>query len=536
MINIDEIILLDDRNVNLMNLKTRNFQVFYNGFIFTPGFLNGPESIIELLKDIHSLDEIDFNNIFGNYFILISDLNENISCVFTDNSGIYKGYTSNNNLISNSFLQLCEVNKGKLSLNKIGLNEFLHFGFTYFQNTVYNEIRRIHPMEYLLLENKSISIKKKEVNYNKPNESDFDAFFQNVKKAIGSEKTSIDLTGGTDSRLILSYMWSNNLKFETAVSGIEGNTDIKISNLISKKLNISNNVLIHKIDEFNPLEILKYTDGQIDLLNFHRKHSLNIERKKRSITMHLSGSGGELYKDFWWLQDFPFYNKKNANLNRLYLSRIEPIKFPHRILSQDYKEYSLNTREKTINELKNYKKETNTQTYDSIYYNYKMMTNAGINITSNNQYFKSYAPLLELHNYNFGFNLKRKQRFFNYFHRKKISQLCPEISNLKTTENVTCSNNPLHISMDILTYFYDKFLRVLKFIIRKIFKKTFFQERNIDSTISSFLSKNNLLLDSIETLRNHRILNEKVDSNQIPPRLQGRIITLGLLLYKYYNN
>ncbi|NOZ45341.1 MAG: hypothetical protein GXO79_01015 [Chlorobi bacterium] len=159
-----------------------------------------------------------------------------------------------------------------------------------------------------------------------------------------------------------------------------------------------------------------------------------------------------------------------------------------------------------------------------------MKTNAGIYITTANNYFISYAPLLELELIKIGYSLNRSKRFFNNYHRKLISKNYYKISRIRTTEGITSSSSIFYIISDIVYYIIDKVKRLLKQILRKVLNKTFLQETPTDISVYTIWKTSELFRRNVKFLKELNILNPKMNVEKIPNKLVGKILTLGFLI------
>ena len=520
---------------NLEYYEDSNFQVYFQGLIYIPYIKSGIESVKKILAGIKQNKINNIHNIKGNYFIFINNKSNNYKYFFVDNSGIFKAF-KHENVISTSLLELAKyLNLDSSKLNFTAIVEFLHFGFTYFDRTFFENIRRINKNEIIIYtHNNELAIEDKKLEeINQPIDLDISNFFQGFHEAVKEKKISLDLTGGTDSRLIACLLNYLDTDFELAVSGTEGHKDIDIARNISGILKKSFFVSYHNIEDItgDSLRNLFYlTDAQTDILNYHRKYQLILQRKERGIDMQITGAGGELYKDFWWLQDFPFYNKKNAAIEKLYSLRIEPVVYPHHYLGHKTKAISLELKDNTIKQLYQYKLGTNTQTYDNIYYNYKIHAHTGTYVTIGNQLINTYAPLVESDLLRSGFALKRRHRFFNNFHREIISTYCPMISKIKTTEGVTCSSGKIDKLKDITRYVLDKQKRLTKQILRKLLKNTYLQATSTDYGIYKKVVNLDIFKDQIKILKDYEIIHKDLKIAEIKDNYIGKFLVIGSLL------
>ncbi len=519
--------------------QTNDFEVYYTGFFFLPGFPNGIDSINELLTQIETIGLDIVRELLGVYFLSIKDLRNKNSYIFIDNSGLFKAYLFDRT-ISTSLLELFDDTDTTLELNQEALVEFLHFGFVHFENTICQGVTKLEPY-YIYTYDSNGDVEKMGKGISRIHEDSGmhpDTFFKYLQDSIKDDRVSLDLTGGTDSRLIVSALCSHQADFELAISGVPGNRDISIGQKISDKIKKEFYPYYHQVDEISSdsLEnLFELTDGQVDIVIYQRIYELQKSRLDRDVTMHISGVGGELYKDFWWLQDFPRYNKKLADLSRLYQLRIESIAFEHNALDKSLHATSKGLRSKTIGKLQDLIQPTNSQTYDSIYYYYKMQTTAGHFLTISNRLFKSYAPLIELGLVKFGFNLPRKKRFYNNFHREFITSYCKSVSKIKTDASISCSSVFLLKFLDLFSYGFNLSIRLLKQILRKVLRKTMFQESPNNRQLYPHVRNLEMIDELIEVLQKHNILDLGVRKENINNNLLGKIVTLGLFIRKYEN-
>ncbi|UCH95912.1 MAG: hypothetical protein JSV88_03445 [Candidatus Aminicenantes bacterium] len=515
--------------------ENQEFQVYFQGVIYIPYIKSGIESIKKILTGIKNNKINNTADIRGHFFIFIINKTNNYKYFFIDNTGIFKAFI-HENVISNSLLELARyLNFDRSKLNFNAIVGFLHFGFIYFDHTFFENISRIDKNKIIasnqnheqIIEDKGLE------KINQPIDLDIIDFFKGFYEAVKEKKISFDLTGGTDSRLLVSLMTYLNADFELAVSGIKGHKDIEIARDISHVLKKDFFVSYHNIEDITD-EFLKdffyLTDAQIDLVSYHRKHQLILQRKERGIDVQINGAGGSLYKDYWWLQDFPFYHKKRGNIEKLYDLRFEPLIYPHDQLGDQTKLISQNLRDNTIKKLYEYQAETNTQTYDNVSYNYKDQGSKGTFVTIGSQILDTYAPLLELDLVRFGFGLKRRKRFFNNFHREIISTYCPIISKIKTNEGVTCSSKISDKLKDLVGYMLDKQKRLTKQILRKILKKTYFQESPTDPGIFKKVAGLDIFKNQIPLLKEYGIINKDLKIEDMRDNDIGKFLVIGLLL------
>jgi hypothetical protein len=513
-----------------------DFQVYFQGVIYIPYIKSGIESIKKILPGIknNKIDNID--NIRGHFFIFIINKTNNYKYVFIDNSGIFKAFI-HENVISNSLLELAKyLNFDRSKLNFNSIVEFLRLGYTYAGQTFFENIKRIdkHDIIVYTQNNRQIIQDKELKEINQPIDLEVIDFYRGFYEAVKHKKMSLDLTGGTDSRFIVGLLNYLNADFELAIAGLEGIKDIEIPRGISRILKKDFFVTYHHIEDITDdliRDLFYLADAQVDIIIYHRRYQFSMDRKARGVELQIGGEAGNFYKDFAWLQDFPFYHKKKANIERLYDLRIEPITYPHDQLGDKTKTISQDFRRKVIKKMYTFQLETNTQTYDNIFFNYKNPSNMSTFLTVGNRMMETYGPLLESDLIRYGFGLKRRKRFFNNFQREILTKYCPAIARVRTTEGgVTCSSRRIDKLKDSVKYVLNKQERLIKQILRKVLKRTCFQESPTDPGIFKKVAGLDIFENQIPLLKDCGIINKDLKIEDMRDNDIGKFLVIGLLL------
>ncbi|MFB0516602.1 MAG: asparagine synthase-related protein [Candidatus Neomarinimicrobiota bacterium] len=518
--------------------ENADYACAWKGLVFIPGVQAGQPSVEYVVRSLaeeeRTLPEA-LLPLKGIFFLTIRDKRRQVNYVLTDNSGLFKGYFAKR-LIGTSYLELVRhlrLRTGDLSPEAVV--EFLHLGNIYFNRTFTPGIEKIGHDEILTFgpDGEVQQIPKPLPALENPPTYSLTEYFQELAASIRGENISLDLTGGFDSRLVACLLDHAGLDFEVSLSGAKTYGDFAIARKVADALGKELQVTYHQVNEnVGDVEALfQVEDGLGDVLTFHRLSQYHSDRRERGVTLALSGVGGELYKDFWWLQDFPFYNTLRPNIARLYDLRIEPLRFPHSILANDLEELSINFRARMLKALARYLDDSNTKTYDRIYYYFKMQEMAGRIATSTiNHYLNLFIPLLDPDLVTVGFNLPRRQRFFNSYHRSLLYRLYPQVAKIRTTEGVTASLSPAALSTDIARYIGNKGKRALKKVSQRLWGQTRFQDDPDHPDLRRSICSLRLTGDMLTSLKDHGILNPVLCKDGLNLRYLGRILTLGLLL------
>lgn len=523
-------------SADLEHLLYKNFEVYYVGYLYFRNFENGIDSLQKIIDEICNNNFECIQELYGNYFIFIKNLDTNVSYTFIDNNGVYKAFIHNDK-ISTSFFELIEYSSTPFTIDHQSLVEFLHFGFVYFDKTLCKEIEKLNANYIYVIENNELKLVSKNLNTISalPKVSP-DTFFKQFAQSLGNDLVSADITGGTDSRLIVSALYANKVHFELATSGQPHNFDFKTGKQISEVLKVPFNPYVHSANNITEdllNEMLVFTEGQVDISVYHRIFGFIRERKMRNISVYISGVGGELFKDFWWLHEFPFYNSKHTNLEKLFRIRIEPVEYNHSILKPAFANISKNLKTETLNKIQKFVGKTNTNSFDTIYYYYKMQTVSATYLTISNKLIKSYAPLLESDLVRFGFHLPRIKRFYNNFHREFISENCKNISKIKTDSGISCSADFSDKLLDVVGFTNNFVMRITKLVLRKLLKKTYLQESPNCNNLYPNMRALNVNHEILQLLKDKGVLNSATKLEDLTDDNYGKILTFGLILRKF---
>ena len=303
--------------------ENETYTFVWKGLVYIPGIKAGSLSVEHMshcLSEGKTIAEATLP-LKGDFFLMIRDKKQQINYALIDHNGMFQAFYTDR-LIGTSYLELIRYLKIKKSdLSKEAIVEFLHLNNIFFKRTFTNCIKKISSEDILTFASDgTIKRLKKPLRPIVQNPMvTINDFFQNLSNSISKEHVSIDITGGFDTRLIACMLMYYGLDYEVAISGVEDYEEIIIAKEVAAALNKEFHVTYHNIDHLlDDIQLLfTYADGLSNVLEFHRLFQLQRDRKQRGITLSISGPGGEFFKDYWWLQDFPFYNRSMTNITKL---------------------------------------------------------------------------------------------------------------------------------------------------------------------------------------------------------------------------
>lgn len=446
----------------------------------------------------------------------------------------FKSITTGNEY--QSFLEvLSEESFTPDDINRKAILDFITFGALNFEDTFIKKIQKkfTHQPNQLDVVNGLI-----DSTYNSRNPledsniensvNDFISFFEKRANHLKSKNISLDLTGGIDSRLVAVVLHYLDVPFDTAFSINSGDEkELQIARQVAQQLGVRFTVMssdgIEDESELNTL--FEYADGLWDVLKLKALIENQKWRKSEGYDLVITGVGGELYKDFWWQQDFPLYRKVKSNLPRLIKTRMYAANIQDEWLSNSLKPVYSTYQDELIKQLMQFEIEINTKTYDQIYFHFRIKEQVSLlsNITQN--FIDTYSPLLEPELLKIGYNLPRAKRFFNRFHRTLITKLNPEVAKIPTTEGgMSVSNYYSYLFRDIGLFSKVKSRKAYNKFFRSGTYSSKVKCEKVPEVIVEELERNLTILKEMD------ILHHSVDMKTLPAALYGRFITLGKFL------
>ena len=165
-----------------------------------------------------------------------------------------------------------------------------------------------------------------------------DALQQAVAPLRG-RRVICDLTGGLDSRLVALSLKAAGIDFTATVTGEPGTADPAIAHRLAARLGVE---LIH--DRSAAAEAVAVWQAAVETAGgcVHPRLAarlLKLQENRSGFEVSVGGLGGELYRDFWWLQDpIGLSEDREPDWQRLVTARLYQKPVPARLLRGDWAE------------------------------------------------------------------------------------------------------------------------------------------------------------------------------------------------------
>lgn len=449
-INSTDIYLTKNNFSNNYFVDGKRFVLCACGTIIFKG-KRGNEALGLILKELTCEKTVEsfYLNFLGSYNLLIVDKETSNIDIYTDKEGLMNSYVFNKEgkyAISSHQLLLASLLDTPINYEAIG--EFVHIGACLNWKTIFSGINKtegaarycksgsqwdVHKLwnirvGYPLLvdDDSEIVRKTSEMLMN-----DMD-----VLSTIKGEDILVDLTGGTDTRTILSCILKFHDNITVSTAGPDKHIDVIISKLIAKKLGL-NHFWFRDTNQinFDPEvldEAIDVSDGIINPFPLVKSLAY-FKEKAENYKIILGGNGGPLFKDHYWLFEFNRTNLfREPNWKRISRFSITDYPIQEKIIREDYMENIFDHLEKIF---KNHSKRvtgTNNQKLDYVYFDLKCPSFHSPQFTLANQFMDCYHPLMNGHIVEYMINIQPKVRKRNTLQFSIIYNNCKRLAWIKT--------------------------------------------------------------------------------------------------------
>ena len=486
-----------------------NIKVEYSGTVIYKDCFVGENSIHSLISDFRA-NSIDFSEIYGCFSIVIHNVIDDSFIFFCDNMGYMPIYYTDTGtpVFSRSLIDITErTRQTDKDIDWNAVFSFLEFGFCHSNLTFFKNIKKCSGDCIYKIKNECIHITQKECKYKDiKNIDDYTELLKKVLSAFRKEKVIFDITGGTDSRLLVCLAESIGLNYELFVRGHSRAIDIKIAKEIAALLNKPIHVMEAKaFDEFTDESFLKLfaeLDGVYIPLEGFQLLEAYKNRQHNGCTYNIGGLGGEYYKTFWIM--------RNKKLNGSYTNAvIMRKKINVNVLSEAirnlYDVYDKNLVSRLLIEDCN-----KLKTYLNWYRKHFFSRRSGVLYSFSSNYTSAYSPLAEEVFNSWIQNMPIVYRVFKMFYRKIMGKNCPLLTSLLTNTGESLSLKPLKLCRDAFILFFRSFIRIFSRIFTG---KMYSSDRESVSACTDYiLLRNSSFLENVSIFfKENNVLNKNID-------------------------
>ena len=419
----NHIIFFKNRFSNNYFIETdEHFIATVGTFIFNEEI--GEKALQKLLDrfDHNNPHEVPYAEFTGSYNLVYFDKIRKKIILWTDREGLQSGYgyfKDNAWAYSSNLIMLAALVRAEIDFKSV--QDFIHIGATVNGRTIFKGIKQMDSAT--IFEEKGenwvsrrlwqINIQESNYNYSDPkivNElSNKMITYLGFLKKLKETDICTDLSGGTDSRTVLSILLKIKRKVDINVAGPEDHEDVVIHKKIAEKLNLHSLWYADPLKDFNVtrdklLEAIEIADGTRNAISLMPGLPFFKERAEKYIIL-LGGNGGPLFKDHYWLFEFNRINRKREpNWDRIaHLSTIDYT------WQDDIFRNSEREGDRLAKLYLNHSKRirgTNNQKLDYVYFDLKMKAYHAPQFTTCNQFFNIYHPFCDGRLVEFSINIR----------------------------------------------------------------------------------------------------------------------------------
>lgn len=516
--------------VNIDNFSrvysNEELDVYINGILFCRRMKEGEESIAYVVDCLQKNGEIPFDKLYGSYTVVI-DFHSNRQIVFSDNSCMHGFYISENYIGSN----FCEIVKAENcnKIDAIGACEYfalIRGGLSY--HTYVEGIFFSDNEEYYEIANsKRIKCKKNIGSIESGNIiTNVSDFFQDVVHAFSDKKIICALTGGFDSRAVAACC--NNVKpIDCFVSG---DNDKSTEIVLAKKAAQAGGYTMKQIKSSYPeISDRVIVDNWVSKGGYHisfgtaefRIDKFMAELSADGYEVLIDGSAGDMHKEFWFTQEFPFYRRKKARPELFYSSRMKKYSslFGEKIASAVSE-----MEEIELKELSSLSRENNTKS--CLLYGWY---NDWYSMAARNTEGKSpvvYSPLQEIDLVRYSYSISPRGKFMNMFLRRIISNVNVRVARVKTVYGTTASAEPLFLVRDFFFQMLRYGQQYIRYIIRKLTGKSVFLPVVDTFSSDAEVKQTETVKDAVNWAKNQGYITKDAGIDDIPMELIDVVLNL----------
>ena len=504
----DFIIIKDGR-------ETIEYKIVVDGLFMYKDNQSLRESVDGFISDFHEAKH-NFNECYGAYRISIF-FNEQ-ALFFTDNSGMLRFFISDSKVYSS----LAEAAKSKVDCvpNYNAIIQFLTFGCVYTGETIVRSVDMSNPnMFYSVVGDKIVETSKnlkKLYEYKLENCSLEKIVSQAVSHTDG--KIGCTITGGIDSRTVLANLINIGIMPELAISGNADQIDVKIAQKIANCLGIKLNITSDDIEEKDWFDdSAQAADGQFGICGIYRENKLAKFLDEAGIELQFGGLNGEMYKNSFINQDFPWYEGK-PNWSRFYKYKVGTFDYSRDYFGDKVQSELDNLQDTIVKWLSNHEGRNKAEAYLNAGYSI-MQARGSLMINMYQRHITIYHPLMERKTASYAFGINPYSLEMQAFQRQEISVKCKDIKDIKTDRNLTCNYKRR------AREFFASYLYLMKIGVQRIVFRAK-EDVRIDKSFEKGL-KSEAFFKAFDVTKKMGIICNECLPEAVPPALADRLFTIG---------
>ena len=504
------------------DIKLDAAEIAVYGLFLYKDYPEGDASIRAFWHDFLAHKDSVFCDCTGAYRVEIVCADGKQIC-FADNSGMMTFYVNKKAGKLFGSLSEAEPNRESRRPNFSAIAQFLYYGCIYGNETILESVQRSDPECYYTIHHGVIQECSKQLPSLDAVKTSSDALeLQIHRMAVGTDpkrKIGCVITGGTDSRTILSHLLHQQINPLLSITGSSESTDVQIAkeiaNTVNEKLYVISDDAAESDDWIN--KAITAADGMTEICGSYRLYKKARHVAEQRISVEYGGLAGELYKNSFINQDFPFYHGR-PRWERFLRYKVATYDFPLTLCGNSLLEEMSHLPQNTIKWLSQFDKKDKVSAYLNAGYRIMQCRGSGLN-AMNSQWYIPYNPLLERHVAALALRKAPYSLEGQAYQREQVSRFCPQIKKIRTDRGLTCNSNTIALE------YCKSLLFLLSIAANRILKRKNISART-DKCFSDVLSSPQFF-NALQRCRELKILAPEITVDQIPQKIADRLFTVG---------
>ena len=466
--------------------------------------------------------KISFDDIYGAYLAEI-DLPDR-QVFFSDNSGMRRFFIHwEDARFEKTFI--AALPKEERNPNYAAIAQFLYFGCVYNSETIEKHVIQSSAGSYYEVRGGKIEEKSKMLAPLKALDADEEILgkmMRTVCKAIPAYgECFCTITGGVDSRSVLAHLLHNGIAPRLDITGSVEHEDVLIAKKIADKLGLELLAVEDSPEQgWIPEAMEGAAQGMFGVCGIYRLYKKAKRLQEIGDVLEFGGLAGEMYKNSFINQDFPFYSG-NPDWGKFIKYKVMTFDFPQRICGKEIASEIYVMGKTLAGWLRQFDREEKATAYLEAGYTILQQRSAGVS-AMNAQHYTAYNPLIERKVAAYGFHKSPWRLEMQAFQRKQVSQFCPLIKDIRTDRGLTCSDGKI----------VSEWAKSMAFLCRVGLERLVMRKKaagRVDACFREGL-RSPQYLDAFRRCQELRVLSEAAEPEDIPVSIADRAFLVGSVL------
>lgn len=380
----------------------------------------------------------------GLFALLIVDERQQQAHVVADRCGslhVYWRKWAGGHAVSLSSAVLAML--GDTRFDPVGVHEFVAAGILYEDRSLWQGVRKLGPATVLSFDRAGARMQSYwQFSELQPESLPLDAAIEQTQHALvavlkalpGADRPLVsDLTGGYDSRFLLSGLLAAQRPFATTVSGPADHPDAAVAARIAKELGLRHGRIaspsLPDPEAFDAA--VRMTDGEFDAFDYARILAIH-RRLSASYAMSLNGSFGELARGYWWELLWPrLAQRRPLDVAMVARKRFAAVPYDKSVFAPaaqlNLAEHMTAVAGRAIAPLTGF---PNTAQMDCVYYSLRMQRWQGRIASSTQQLWPAFSPIAFAEVLEPILAAKAATRFRSLFVRASLARFAPRLAEI----------------------------------------------------------------------------------------------------------